>query len=54
MKNILCKCIRSTPTKPQPVYIGISEDEWKSGITITQNHFETNVIKMKHHSVFTL
>ena len=29
MKNILYKSIASTPTKPQQVYIGISEDEWK-------------------------
>ena len=29
MKNVLYKCIASTPTKPQRVYIGISEDEWK-------------------------
>ena len=29
MKNILWKCIASTPTKPQRVYVGISEDEWK-------------------------
>ena len=29
MKNTLYKCTASTPTKPQRVYIGISEDEWK-------------------------
>ena len=27
MKNVLYKCIAATPTKPQRVYIGISEDE---------------------------
>ena len=29
MKNVLYKCIASTPEKPQRLYIGISEDEWK-------------------------
>ena len=29
MKNALYTCIASTPTKPQRVSIGISEDEWK-------------------------
>ena len=29
MKNVLYKSMASTPTKPQRVYIGISEDEWK-------------------------
>ena len=28
-KNALCKCIASTPTKPENVYLGISVDEWK-------------------------
>ena len=29
MKNALYKCRASTPTRPERVYIGISEDEWK-------------------------
>ena len=29
VKNVLYKCIALTPTKPQRVYIGISEDELK-------------------------
>ena len=34
-KNVLYKCTASTPTKPERVYIGISEDEWKKRY---QNH----------------
>ena len=45
-------CIASTPTKPQQVYISISEDEWS--IIITRNHSEISIIEMKHHSVVTL
>ena len=51
MKKVLYKCIASIPTKPQGVHIDISEDEWKNNITITLNHYETNVIKMKYDSV---
>ena len=29
MKNALYKCTASKPTKPQQVYIGITEKEWK-------------------------
>ena len=29
MKNVLYKCIASAARKPQWVYIGVSEDEWK-------------------------
>ena len=28
MKNVHYKCVASSPTKPQRVYISISEDEW--------------------------
>ena len=54
MKNVLFKFITSTPTKLQRVYIGISDDECKSSITITRNNPKANVIKMKRSSVVTL
>ena len=53
MKNVLYKCIASTPTNSSSKknYTGISEDKWKSGITNTHNYSETSIVKMKHHSV---
>ena len=51
-KCVLYKCIVSTPTKPLQIYTGISEDEWKNGIIITQNHSKAN-IKMNYHLVVT-
>ena len=43
------KCIASVPSKPDKIYLGLSEDEWKS-VTITiENRSETNVINRKQH-----
>ena len=53
MKNALYKCIASTPTKPQRIYLGKSEDEWKKRYYNHMNHSEKNVRKMNPHSVVT-
>ena len=48
MKNALYECIASTPTKPQRVYIDISEDEWKKRY---YNH--TKLFRNKRYKIET-
>ena len=45
MKNLLYKCITSTPKINQRVYIGISEDKWKKRYYDLSKSFQNKCYK---------